>query len=69
VGGSLAEAAIGTRQRTDTNILLRKDRSDTVEIDQAEALIRMMEAQTAYQTALAEAARILGQLQNNPLAR
>jgi len=69
LGGALSEAAIATNQRSEANILLRKDRSDAIEIDQAEALVRMMEAQTAYQTALAEAARILGQLQNNPLAR
>ena len=69
VGGALSEVAISNDQRTEANILLRKDRSDTIEIDQAEALVRMMEAQTAYQTALAQATRILSQLQNNPLVR
>lgn len=69
VGGSLSESNLANSQRSEANILLRKDRSDTIEIDQAEALVRMMEAQTAYQTALAEAARILSQLQNNPLTR
>ena len=69
VGGALSEISFSDSQRADLNILLRKDRADTVEIDQAQAMIRMLEAQTAYQTALAEATRILSQLQNNPLTR
>lgn len=69
VGGALSEISFSDAQRTDLNILMRKDRSDTIEIDQAQAMIRMLEAQTAYQTALAEATRILSQLQNNPLTR
>lgn len=69
LGGSLSELMLSDNQRSEANILMRKDRANTIEIDQAEALVRMMEAQTAYQTALAEAARIISQLQNNPLLR
>jgi flagellar hook-associated protein 3 FlgL len=69
IGGTLSELTLAENQRTEANILMRKDRADTIEVDQAEALVRMVEAQTAYQTALAEAARILSQLQNNPLTR
>ena len=69
VGGALSEISFSDSQRTELNILMRKDRADTVEIDQAQAIVRMLEAQTAYQTALAEATRILAQLQNNPLMR
>jgi flagellar hook-associated protein 3 FlgL len=67
VGGQMVQLNLAETQRTETDILLKRDRSDSLEVDQSEALVRMIEANTAYQTALAAASHILAQLQNNRL--
>ena len=69
VSANLAQATAAGRKRADLSTLLQRSRSEAIEIEQTEALVRMTEAQTAYQTAVSSAARIIAQMQTNPLWR
>lgn len=69
VSASVAQIDAGARKRADLLTTLRKDRSNALEIDQAEALVKLTEAETAYQTAITSAARVIGQMRDNPLWR
>lgn len=69
LGAGLIKLEVAEAKRSDANLLLRKERSESLELDQAEGLVRMTEAQNALQTAMAAAAKVIGQMQMNPLVR
>lgn len=69
VSASAAQIDAGARKRADLLTTLRKDRAEALEVDQAQALVRLTEAETAYQTAITSAARVIGQMRDNPLWR
>lgn len=69
LSASLIKVQEAEQKRADTMLLLRKERSDVIEVDQAGALVEMSRMSTSLDTALSAAARVIGQLRSNPLMR
>ena len=57
------------QKRSDYMLLMRKEHADIIEADQAGALVNMAQMNNALQTTLAAAAKVVEQIQANPLIR